>query len=288
MEIFQVLGISPFLAVLAIGFWSGDEAVSKDFRSDISRWLQREISLPLATTVQAIVLSLFRRTFGGKFLSLRFFAVSALFSLFLVSLMAAVLDLFFAVGGHPVLLTSGSLLLVFSVMALANIVADYVSLGETKIVLERFNPTRKLSAFSLIVLDSIFTAAVYLAAFLATFAGAAFLGFLPWTGFFQGALRVLASPLAGAPKSGSGYEIWGFQFSEMAATTVIPLITTFATSLWIWSVVLGSVVFRILAMSRPALKRAKYVLPVDEKPIRSIGLLLGSIAFGLSLCLSVF
>ena len=54
--------------------------------------------------------------------------------------------------------------------------------------------------------------------------------------------------------------------------------STFFTSIWIWLFGLSNLLISLFSRFGPVLKVVKYILPVDEKPFRSIGLVAGAIA----------
>ena len=54
--------------------------------------------------------------------------------------------------------------------------------------------------------------------------------------------------------------------------------STFFTSIWLWLFGLSQLVFTVAGRTGPLLRFVKYVLPIDEKPFRSLGIIAGLIA----------
>ena len=50
------------------------------------------------------------------------------------------------------------------------------------------------------------------------------------------------------------------------------ILSTFAMSIWIWGIGSGSLFIRAMSKFSPTLKIIKYILPIEKKPIRSLGI----------------
>ena len=62
--------------------------------------------------------------------------------------------------------------------------------------------------------------------------------------------------------------------------------TAFVTSFWLWAAAFGTLTIRLLARSGPILAALQYALPIEEKPIRSMGIV-GFLVFFLYLLVSI-
>lgn len=54
--------------------------------------------------------------------------------------------------------------------------------------------------------------------------------------------------------------------------------STFFTSAWLWLFGLSYLAITVAGRSEPFLDAVKYILPIDEKPFRSLGIIAGLIA----------
>lgn len=247
-------GLAFSFAVLAL-FWKGDDAISEEFRKDISNRLLG-ITAPTQTSVNwaTIIVKVFDRLF--KFGRIPSFSRSS-FATFL-----AILVLIPLISNTPwhdffgVMLKMGSelgftpmidLLPIFVV----NFVADYISLIESRIVLTLLERRpNNVMIILLLIADLLLTAAIWVICFAITV-------LLRWETYtMEFTLIVIRNTIMGGLQNPF---IFAFFF------------TTFLTSFWIWLYLMALAVFRLSLVSTSAISFLKWALPIEEKPIRSIG-----------------
>lgn len=268
LEELGALGAGIIMAISVAGlFWKADEGLSKEGRADLSQWLGRKLHLHSEEwardppNLPDVVSAMFTKVFGRKHLSWRCFLMSSLFSLLAVCLLYLLYcqknGIGFLMFGSPgFLLFFGSFAIVF------NVIPDYFSLLETRVVMHLMGQAHSRSVVALLFgADLLLTLLIFLAA--AMLFSPFFL--LQWSGFpasFERAVE-LAGMLVGEAALTLQTEVGGI--------LGIFLYSTFFTSLWVWLTALGWGATRLLAKSPPLLRLAKRALPIETHPMRSIG-----------------
>ncbi len=264
-DLVELLGGSAIiLAVLAV-FWKGDDCISKEFRDDLAAWLILLKPPPGNSPVVQSVLAMFEKFFGERHLSWkclsRSFVLSAVFFFSVVLLMRLFLpDSRQPLGDEEI--TASNIFMLLLAGLLFNGIGDYPALYVTRKVLQQ-SLKKSMSLSWAIFFDLVFTALIifviilviiwlFTQAFGATSSGlltTAFVFLYGFLGAFGFDADGIDSPL--------GFAV---------------LFTAFITSIWLWAAALGTLLIRLLARSGPILSALQYALPIEEKPIRSMGI----------------
>ncbi len=295
-DLVKLLGGSTFILALLAFFWKGDDCISKEFRDDLAAWLILLKPPPGNSPVAQSVLAIFEKVFGDRHWSWKCYTRS-----FLVSTAFACSILFFqlmqideARMGMEKFYNDFSLNLSWWIPATAtpiilfNAFSDIFALYVTRRVLVLCAVEQRVKFLSAVVVDYLFTSIIIgftCLLFLlpvailtdATFPMHAFT--LPLV--FLGAAISLPAYLFGLISIGSN-EVEYF-FSVLYRTFVF---TAFITSFWLWAAALGTLIIRLLARSGPILNALQYALPIEEKPIRSMGIV-GFLVFFLYLLVTI-
>ena len=270
------------LALSAIAlFRAAEYALPEGRKALVARWLRGERSY---SSAQAF-LTMFEAVFGGRHWSWRCFSASMLATLSVYLLLLALFidfDRLFAQAGaegafRPDIAGSDwqikeklekSALLLLVIVPLTNILADYVSLWQTRKVLQW--STGRLPLWLGVIIDAVLTLAVFVLLLpLGPMISIVISG--GETGEFGGD-RVAFAPfsaaafeqaLAFAPEVWRG--LWAIfeghpigeidaviaaEASLSTATLLIALVTTFITSVWLWFALLAAPLFWLMAAGR--------------------------------------
>jgi len=288
-ELLEVLGASALVIVTLSVFWKADDAISDEFRSDVSNWLLRLSPPPKNSPVGTLVHRLFERVFGEQHWTFRCFSVSALVSF---ASFASIVLLSVAVSHdfklHDLKLSRAyELPLVLSMVFVLNPVVDYVSLFCTRVVL-RLMATNRLDLWSALSIDTV-------ASLLAFFLVASL--------FFQTALyfsvfeylAMLTDSLMSPSKPGLFDHVANLTTDELNGSILTVtnvflyavLFSAFVSSIWLWAAVVGTLLIRLLAESGSLMDKFRYILPVKQKPVRAIGITAFLFVFLVLLALNV-
>lgn len=248
-------------ALLAMA-WKADDAFSLEFKRDLSLWLDGIDPAAVGHFMQrwpAHFAALFDRVFGKKHLSWRCFFRSSIASL--LAFLLCTLFYIQTVPGNWNAFKSGggNALLLVLLATIFNLLPDYVSLLETRWVIQRMQ--RKLSLagqLGWLLVDLIATTAI----FFMILAGISLL-FGRETELVNFMVEKGLLVPDGIP-----------EFRILA----IPVWTTYFTTMWVLLYFLAEFLVRLLA---PPLHRTlgflKYALPIEQHPLRAVGLVMALI-----------
>jgi len=268
-----MLGVAPLAIAVLLLFWNGDDAISASFRSDLAQWLKGlrvpELTIPWV----GIVAQQFRRVFGAKHLSWRCFRTSSIYSIvFLlvlyISIALATPDPLAHTHAEFIvyLIGYGAFFLPF------NVLLDYISLLKSRSLIERIESNR-LSAATALILDILSTAVFVMLVVLGAMYLMEYVNGWGNSPAFDDATELVLDKLLGNVGPGfSNSRLFGFYLSGWQVIALPPALTTFLTVLWTGSAFLGSLFIRYLARAERALHVAKYVLPVEDQPVRTVGI----------------
>ena len=151
-----------------------------------------------------------------------------------------------------------------------NLLPDYISLIETRIILGKIRD-RKIALSAGIAVDAILTAGIF-----------AIVGGYAFTVAFT-TVNIHFDNLPIVNLSGHYWDVATVFFREIVSYGVafqshenflsfgVFLYSTFFTSAWLWLYAGGIFFIRLLARMGPVLRFLKWLLPIDEKPMRAIG-----------------
>lgn len=255
-------------------FWKADDAFSKEFREEVSLRLLCLDTKDLASSWPKHFAALFDKRFSTRHLSLYCFLMSSLFSLLTVLLMSLIF-LFLRTpfkneGASPttviVALAGAGVLTIPSIIL--NFIPDYLSLLETRYLLKLMEETN--SSFRLVILlvvDLLLTSCLGALVF---YVGASTLSLVE----AQPALDWIL------------YGIWGFWCEKDPPYQIILIFmslyffSTFFTSAWIWLYAFAQGVVRSAHRLDTIVKCLQFMLPIEERPFRSIGIVATILAVG--------
>ncbi len=269
LEELGAVGVGILLAISVAGlFWKLDDAIAERPRNALSRLLQRLSIEPPHPNLPAIVAAAFDRIFGEKHFSKRCFFMSCLFSILAVAALTAI---YLQVNDYWArrfwaFRMSGEELAVFALMTFGfNLIPDYLSLLETRVIVGAMSRTRKASALvGYLFMDLILTYVIFI-----TLSGFFWIIAVIYWNSMQLELSFVVQHYA---------DYFTIILSEKplafvgdASFLAIFLYSTYFTSVWVWLTALGWWAIRVMAKAPPLLKAMQYLLPIDERPLRSIG-----------------
>ncbi|MCP4283394.1 MAG: SUMF1/EgtB/PvdO family nonheme iron enzyme, partial [Gammaproteobacteria bacterium] len=263
-------------ALLAMA-WKADDTISLEFKRDLSLWLVGLDPAAVGYSVQrwpAHFAALFDRVFGKKHLSWRCFFRSSIASL--LAFLLCTLIYVQVAPGEWAAFSSGfgwgkHFLVLGGVAALANLLPDYVSLLETRWVIQRMQQTPSLAGqLGWLLADFVATGAIFLL-------------------LVVGLPIVVAGGIGGnwnaAGEEGLKFITFLVQLSRLIPVEdpekrflAIPVWTTYFTTVWIWLYFLAQFLMRLATPLRRTLGFMKYALPVEQYPLRSVGQVMALVA----------
>lgn len=262
-----------------------DGWVSPAFRHWLSGHL-RTLETPRPSRRWAMTfLILFRKVFGRKALSWRFFGLSCSASSVGVVVMTIIWELLYPGTLGSIFEIAASIerrgelriLILWAMLpVILNFLPDYISLIETRIILSLLKNIRGWKVIVLIISDILLTLLIFLIVGVGIF-NVLVIYIIGINNFLQVDHDVTFA-----------YYLYFMlhQFYDTAVNAVsesvfeprgkpIPagifLYTTFFTSVWIWLYVASLGLFRLFALAGPVLKAVQFVLPIGERPLFSIG-----------------
>ena len=259
-EFLELLGASSLIIIILSVFWKGDDAVSPEFRTDISGWLLRLKPPKADSPIGAAVLGLFVKVFGPRHWTIRCFVASCIvswltFGLFYGFFFVTENQYFRQTPGIDVF-DPGAVLVFFLIL---NPAIDYVSLFCTRFIIQKV-AENKLPVIGAIIVDLFASYFSYLIIF-----GLACLLMLAVApiyilSLFDGLalLEISEIPVA-------------FQ-NLIGILVAVAVISSYVSSMWLWAAALATFVIRVLSRSARVIATFQYVLPIKDKPVRSMGI----------------
>lgn len=286
-EILDLFGVSAVMLAILLAFWKGDEAISDEMREDIS--LRLMLAKPLTKKrfdSRAYVVGWMNYVFGDRHFSVKCLVRSSLVSIFLLLAFTYAIELFLDgySGVDPqrhvvtrVFYPSDFLVIVFFV----NFFADYLSIYKSRLILAKFENYFFGLIADLIITFFVFSAVVTLA--MVTHSAL-------WAGsnsnLWQIVLETWNLYFVGPVDPGNvtiTYRIDGAEIIKEGElffdgrTAILPaLLTTFSTTAWSLLFFVGSTLIPVTQFTIP---KFQYALPIDVKPIRSIGIFVTLLIF---------
>ena len=277
--------------IVAKVFWKSDDGISTQLKEDISLRLMC-LKIPALTRgFYDLFVGIFDATLRVESKDDRnrsIFRRMLSFSCFIRSTLISVISclffflLIYLLGVFPNLnnneifikISPGSIVTLVAVALFVNAIPDYLSVIETRYILARINRSNSRYKAFYLVLDVFLTYMIFIyyvtlvvvvfGDFDTNYSAVKYLAFL---------LVPFIAPMA------------LFQFSDRGLEVVAVLFfSTFMTSIWIWFFMISDFLVRKIGFLRKSLKIVKYVLPIEEFPLRSLGKVCGvilGILFGL-------
>lgn len=263
--------------------WKADGGFSPEFRNKLSDQIIRLRRIEPGETWPTIFADLFDHVFGKRHATWKCFRRSSVASIIAFGVMILIWAQL-----RPEELRKTLIILDFTTVAaitflflLVNLIPDYFSLLETRYVIRRMGQTQsgfKILAF--LALDVLATTLIFLASmglivavidtstfFILKFQGED-LSFWIFVGetLFTVFAELVTHGIVLATRGEAGVS-WG-----------VALYTTFFTSVWVWLFALAWGAMRLATRIKPGIRFLIWALPIQDYPIRSIGLAIGALA----------
>ena len=280
-------GIGIFVSVNLL-FFKSDDFFGKEFKEDVSLRLLCAEPPDSNSSWPDLFIRLFDRIFkrrqktNGKqllewrlFVSWRTFLLSILASIIAVIIVGSI-----RLAVDPMLFESifheydslnilvGMITITFVALFL-NVIPDYVSILGTRYLLHWLSGRSSAWRLSgLLALDAAASAIIFL------LLG----GFILWMALILIGYDNRGSLLGGYLELIANYKT--IMWFEKGDTNLFGIFfySTFFTSVWLWLFGLSHLAITLASRTGPLLRVVRYVLPIDEKPFRSLGIIAGLIA----------
>lgn len=293
-DILEILGASPIMLGVLTLLWKGDEVISGRAREDLSaHLLALDARSPVADGKApwvGFVRAQFERFFGPRHLSMRCIMMSILVSIGALAALYVSVAIMNPEFTSPSLGGAGVWLAVLTAVLIAlpfNLFFDWLSLIETRAILGSDGFPRRPTLYLLV--DFLFTILIFAAGFYITFQllwltlGMA-LGEQAGTGGMSDAISPLtfyANSWESFTTANAGEKLtwFGHRLELVQVAFLLPFLTTFTTSLWLWVAATGTLLLHGLSRLQPMVRLFRYALPVEEKPVRCIGIAAAIIVF---------
>jgi len=256
-------------------FEKAEDTISHQSKESISKWLRNIEPLNHASHWTNQFPKLFDRLFGRRHLTVYCFARSCLFSfisLLVITLIWATfrtdefIHVFSGQGRSAAIID-----LVRSFFAF-NIFIDYLSLLQTRVILEICRE-RNTNRFLLLVADLLLSLSIAVLGFSLICVALIFSGFagvvippadllaIPFSLWYESFMPVLTSVVELSTGNMDSFISPGVYFYS-----------TFLTSVWLWLYIASGTLIRVLKIFDQKVSVLKGILDIDEKPLRSMGL----------------
>lgn len=281
MEFLRELGILGTGLTIAAGFiglfWKADGALSRSAKESLTKLLLG-VRVPTAFSWPQIFASMFDRIFGARHFSIRCILATAVASVFWVLVLTVVWALLrpgeFERWSHYGWLTALGLGIWIQGMG-ANVLPDYLSLLETRWIIERMKRAATPQSIMLwLIVDLLASGTIFFIAYFLWVLISVPLGIFPISEVLPAILdspRILTDKLL--PLHADPQYMFG-----LGAAPGIFFYSTFFTSFWVWLYAISQMAVRFAGRSQPGLKFLQWVLPIKEYPMRSLGLVAGGLS----------
>lgn len=263
------LAIGGALLMMA---WKADDAISIQFKRDLGLWLDGLDPSTMGRTLQRWPIhfaALFDRVFGKKHLSWRCFFRSSLASL-LAFLLCTLIFVQASPGEWLVYIEKGGLepFISLAIVAMvANLLPDYVSLLETRWVIMRMQDAFTFTRlFGWLLVDLVATTAIFF--------------------LFLIGLQLITMNKVDLDFM-ENLVLWSLLIpadEPQWRIYAIPVWTTYFTTAWTWLYFFAQFLMRFIKPMRRLVTFLKYALPVEQRPLRTIGQIMALLAT-ISYCL---
>ena len=252
--------LSGIIGVIWFLFVRAEDTVKPEIKTAISSWLSNLNPERKLANWPMTFASVFDDIFGKKHFSWRCFRRSCIASF--VSLTIMIL-LWLSMQSH--VYDPGEILFCLALGAIVNLIPDYFSLLETRYIIKKIsNTSSTIKILGLLAIDIIATVFIFV------FPLILFSVFeMVDRGRFS--FSYLFSEMAELLVSGFLFEDDDTLFGPFP-TFGIWLYTTFFTSVWIWLYVLSGLIVKVGAFSGILIGRMRRILDIENKPLRSMGM----------------
>lgn len=255
---------------LGVLFSLSEKAVSPDAKKTITRWLKNVKLEGTPTTWPSTFASVFDSIFGKKHLSWRCFwrsCVASCIAVLVMTFIGAALRPLHARNqmeyfrGNPEVF-----LLWVIVFAGLNLLPDYVSLLESRYIIQRMSAVQHSTGriLSLLVLDVVFTVSIFLAALFL------FVSIVVY--YFGGTAEAALGFYALAIDDILSHGVFLSAEREMLPLGIF-FYSTFFTSVWVWLYAISGLVVKLEGYLGIGFSRLKWFLDIENKPLHSLGVI---------------
>lgn len=265
--------------ILIFGFvagvcWKANDVISNTLKEAISDLVLGRRSIKEFDHWLLVVTTFFEIWFGKRHISLRcvvYSCITSLCSLFLFVTIHVLLNLNFIVENIQILKSSFyAILLLLSFGALMNLVPDYISLLETRLILEKINASRCSISKILfyLIFDFVLTSLIFWIYFILIVASFVIL--------FTNNRSILDAFYIGIPRWASIVDAYNFNQDRDSGINIgVFLYTTCVTSIWIWIFISLSAVVLVLKKIDAIRRPFELFLNFRGEPVKSLGVVLG-------------
>ena len=267
VTVLEGLGVGfaiPF--ALLFLFWYADDQIQVDFKSRFARFLLSEPGTEPNRLLGRYFVDFFDVKFGSNVFGLRFILRSfvasflAVLTMFLVWLIvnqdtSTIRDLFSDESNFILLVVVPTLAIIL------NLVPDYCSLVESRLILGRMTDEDLKTVFLYLILDLVLTTAIIITTF---------------------ALLHANMGLMAANNLGDFMRIvWALDAGRYHEESILGIFfySTYFTSVWVW---LHTISILLMRTNR-IMRRLRNILPIQERPFRAVGLVM----FGPSIVIAI-
>lgn len=255
----EFLGASTIICVLLAGLWKADDLFSPEFRDDVAiRILLLKPTGDMTAIWIAQIKKITYRLFGGKYALIKILLISPFVTIILsISLFLILAPSRFSYGFRDDFIT----------VLILNVPMDIVSLAISLVLIHRLN---RRNFMGILVLDVALSGAVY---FLWTYTMSELL--ISQVENWFGLLTAKMVSIAGNPFSAVNFLLTGSieTHGTWPYNSLIYFISNFSTSVLVWVCILGILSIKFAHKSTIIIPILQYVLPIDQKPFRSIGII---------------
>ncbi len=273
-----VVYIAAWLGLIG-GVWGiferAETVIKDDLRRQISTWLKSDFSEKIDSDLPSMFINIFDNIFGKKHLSFKCFFRSCIVSIIAVIIMSFIFQAVTHFYSPSVFkeLYSGILLIILWIFilffgAILNFIPDYLSLLETRLVINKMRGKHFFSQINFLFIDILLTIAIFFCSaliLLSTFTTIRIKDFFSIKFIMLLCLTVKDLILFWNESS--------ILPSGILLLTLLPifLYSTFFTSVWVWLYFGSSMIVKLLRFIGLSINRIGFVFDVDEKPLRSLG-----------------
>lgn len=246
--------VGAVLSIYICIFWNADKLFHASFRTRVAKFLMGESVNKESHDLTFIFAALFSKIFGHKVWHWRFFLASIITSITSLMVMTVV---WFILNDIELKDLMEKLITILLLWTLLNFIQDYLSLVETRFIIEKMQNKSVASVMFWLLFDLVFTSIIIVGSIYALLF---VFSLVPLLKNLE-PLDIIIS---------STYAALSMESNTLKGMIGIVIYTTYATSVWIWLYIMSVIIMRIPFV----MSKLRFVLRVDDRPFRSLGVVL--------------